>query len=299
YAGSTALEGDILFGGDLSKWTAFAKSLKIKYLMRISARVDVGADLQELYDEHAFISSNADNASFDFTDTRPNNFRMANLRTGDFNLFIMSETMQEILNDLSDPREAVFFRPTQSDPTRFRGLLNGPDASQLSISVADYSLTGTIFRERTGALDASYMTAWETHFLLAEAAVRGLIDADAQALYEAGVALAFEYWQTELPDDYLRSGAAAFGESQSQQLEQILTQKWLANIINGYEGWIEYRRTGYPALRTIAASLNGDRIPARMPYPPDEEALNALNYNEAIGRLGGSNNINAKVWWAE
>ena len=37
-----ALEGDILFNGDLDAWVRFANSLKIKHLLRISDREDVG-----------------------------------------------------------------------------------------------------------------------------------------------------------------------------------------------------------------------------------------------------------------
>ncbi|MEL6834355.1 MAG: SusD/RagB family nutrient-binding outer membrane lipoprotein [Bacteroidota bacterium] len=298
YQGSIPLEGDILFGGDLNGWVRFANSLRIKALVRISGQADVASELQSIYDAGVYLNDNAQNAIFDFTDGQPNNFRMANLRAGDFNLFIMSETIEELLTELDDPRQEVWFRPIGNDLTQttYAGLLNGPDASQTSISVADFSLTGTIFRERTGDLDANFLTAWETHFWLAEAAERGLISADAQALYELGVEQAFAYWQTSLPADYLSSGPAAYGAEGANKIEQIITQKWLANIINGYEGWIEYRRTGFPALKTISASLNNDLIPVRMPYPTDEAALNAANFSAAAGATDG-NSVNARVWW--
>jgi len=298
YQGAIPLEGDILYNGVLNNWIKFANSLKIKSLMRISARRDVAMELQTIFDTGLFIQNNSENATFDFNDGQPNNFRMANLRAGDFNLFIMSETIQEILAQLNDPRVAVFFRPFANDATQtqFSGLLNGPDASQTSISVADFSLSGTIFREQTSALDANFITAWETHFLLAEAAARGWISADAKSLYEQGIRLAFEYWQTPLPADYLTT-TAAYDSNGADPIEQILTQKWIANIINGYEGWIEYRRTGFPKLKTISASLNNDLIPVRMPYPADEAALNSINYNAATATNG--NSINVAAWWDE
>ncbi|MEZ4955080.1 MAG: SusD/RagB family nutrient-binding outer membrane lipoprotein [Saprospiraceae bacterium] len=290
YSGAAALEGDIIFNGDLHKWEHFANSLLIKALVRISARVDVSAELQQLYDEENFIQTNADNAVFGFTDSQPNNFRMANLRAGDFNLFILSKTMEEILKNLNDPRLAVFFRPADNTGD-YGGLLNGPDASQTSITVADFSLTGKIFREEPGSLQANFITAWETAFLLAEAAERGLISADAKTLYESGVEMAFDYWNTTLPADYLTSGSAAYGQNGETKIEQIITQKWVANIINGYEGWVDFRRTGFPKLKPVAASLNNGLIPVRMPYPADEEALNQENFNAA------GNDINQRVWW--
>ena len=296
YQGAIPLEGDIIFGGDLKAWERFANSLKIKVLMRLSNRISVDNALQAIYDSGNFIQDNSQNASFDFTPGPPNNFRMSTARVGDYNLYIMSLTMQEVLENLEDPRREVFFRPTGNNAMVYKGLLNGPDASQLSISVSDFSLSGKIFREEAQQLDANYMNAAETYFFLAEAAAKGFLNADAQALYEQGVQLAFAYWQSELPLEYLQSGAAAYGQNGADPVEQILTQKWLNNIGNAYEGWIEFRRTGFPRLKTISASLNNNLIPARMPYPTTEETLNNNNYTQAATATNG-NSINARVWW--
>ncbi len=298
YDGNIQLDGDILFNGDLNAWIRFANSLKIKYLMRISGKYDVSNDLQMVYDDNFYINNNNENAKYDFSNERPNSFRMEQLRDGDFNLFVMSETAQEIFETLQDPRRDVFFRPIGSDNTGtiYQGLLNGPDASSTSISVSDYSLTGTIFREHTGDIDANFMTAWETHFLLAEAAERGIINANAKNHYDVAVQLSFDYWHTNMPANYL-SNQAAYGMNTNNPLEQILTQKWIANCINGYENWIEYKRTGFPQLKPIAASLNNDIIPIRMPYPTDEAALNTENYNQATAIH--DNSINFPVWWDE
>ena len=297
YKGSITLEGDILFEGDLQGWLRFANSLKFKYLMRISKKMDVSAELQSLFAAGNFILENRQNAVFDFNDGEPNNFRLARLRIGDFNNFVQSETMEDILKSLNDPRIETLFRPFGNSATgnEFNGLLNGIDATQNAATLADYSLTGTIFRENTGQLDANFMTSMEMYFLLAEAAELGLINAEAKQFYDTGVAQAFPYWNTVLPSNYLTS-EAAYGIEGANPIEQILTQKWIANMINGYEGWIEYRRTGFPRLRTISASLNNDLIPVRMPYPAEEEALNSLNYADAAVRTDG-NSINVKVWW--
>ncbi|MEZ5043617.1 MAG: SusD/RagB family nutrient-binding outer membrane lipoprotein [Saprospiraceae bacterium] len=296
YKGAQALGGDILFNGNLAAWIRFANSLRIKYLMRISDQKDVSQQIQQLYQEGAFIQSNTQNASFDFSASQPNNFRMANLRTGDFNLFIMSATAQEIFGSLNDPRVAVFYRPTERFPDEYRGLLNGPDAANLSISVADFSLAGTIFREQTDRLDGTYMSAWETYFLLAEAAQKGWLAEDPKILYDQAVGLAFAYWGVAMPANYLNEGPAAFGSNAQDGLAQIITQKWIASSTNGYEGWIEYRRTGFPALKTIAASLNDNLIPVRMPYPTDEAALNLEHFAKAAAETNG-NSINYPVWW--
>lgn len=297
YTGAQAIGGDILFNGSRSAWVAFANSLKIKYLMRISGKKNVSEALQAIYDEGKYLKTNAQNAVFSFTDGAPNNFRMATLRAGDFNLYVMSQTAEEIFKGLNDPRIGVFYRPVGNDATQtqYKGLLNGPNAAATSITVANFSLTGRIFRENTARIKANFMTAWETQLLLAEAAEKGLLSADAKSLYDSGVSLAFEFWQTPLPADYL-SNEAAYGRNGSNKIEQIIVQKWIANTINGYEGWIEFRRTGFPRLKTVQASLNNNLYPLRMPYPTDEAALNNANFSEAAAKTG-NNSVNTAVWW--
>jgi hypothetical protein len=298
YTEAIPLEGDILFNGDLQAWVKFANALKIKQLLRISGKVDVASDLQAIYSEGNFIASNTENAVFNFTNTDPNSFRLAQLRIGDFNNFVLSETMEDILTNLNDSRIETFFKPFANASTEeYNGLLNGVDATSTSVLLADYSLAGTAFREDTSVLDANFITSWEVQFALAEAAEKGLITANAQELYETGVLQAFEYWQTEMPVNYL-TGNAAFNAAGTTPLEQIITQKWIANLINGYEGWVEYRRTGFPEFRAISASLNNDLIPIRMPYPAEEEALNAQHYNQAANATN-DNSINFPVWWDE
>ena len=298
YTGSISLEGDILFDGNLNAWIKFANSLKIKCLIRISGKVNVASELQAIYNNGNYINSNIENAVFNFTNSEPNSFRLAQLRVGDFNNFVLSETMEEILINLNDERIGTFFRPfANSTSASFNGLINGIDASSTSIVLADYSLAGTSFREDTSTLDANFMTAWETNFLLAEAAQKGLITANAETLYNTAVAQAFEYWNTNLPSNYL-AGNANFNAAGTTPLQQIITQKWIASIIQGYEGWIEYRRTGFPILKDVAASLNGGLIPVRMPYPAEEATLNADNYQTASTATNG-NSLDVKVWWNE
>ena len=298
YTGSIPLEGDILFDGDLEAWIRFANSLKIKYLIRISGKVDVASELQTIFNEGNYINNNSQNAVFDFTATEPNNFRLARLRIGDFNNFVLSETMEEILTNLNDDRIATFFKPfANSNANEFNGLLNGIDASSTSVALANFSLSGTGFREDTSVLDANFITSWETNFLLAEAAEKGLITANPQDLYNTAVTQAFAYWQTPLPTSYL-AGNASYNAAGTSPLQQIITQKWIASIIQGYEGWIEYRRTGFPELKNISASLNNGLIPVRMPYPAEEATLNQENYKVAETATNG-NSLDVKVWWNE
>ena len=83
-------------------------------------------------------------------------------------------------------------------------------------------------------------------------------------------------------------------------IEAILTEKWLSSFFMGIESWCDYRRTGYPLLRTDGPAAGNDHIlPTRMRYPSDEQYRNPVTYKEALDRwLGGDNNLKTDVWWA-
>ncbi|NJB85659.1 hypothetical protein GGR26_001404 [Lewinella marina] len=286
------IKGDLLYAGDLAAWGRFVNSLRIKALMRISGRVDVREELTTIYQSGNYFTSGEQDAIFQFTAGPPNSFAFATARVGIFNVFLMSMTAEQLYGHYADPRVEVLYRPAVNDGG-FNGIINGIDAAS-AIVPDDYARPGRIWRENTGALKFNYLTAWETTLFLAEAAHRGYLDADVQALYEEGVRLGFEYWSTPLPTDYLTGGAAAWAPERG--LQQIITQKWLAGIGHGYEGWIEWRRTGFPALNPVAASLNDGRYPVRFPYPADEQALNFDNYRAAAAATDG-NSVNVPVWW--
>ncbi len=293
YDSAIPLRGDIVFTGDLAAWIRFANSLRIKALLRISARADVSSELRTLYNEGNFIRSGEQDATFQFAAGPPNSFAFATARIGIFNAFLMSSTAEGIYREYADPRLSVHFRPS-ANGSNYVGVANGlADVSDLVLD--DYARPGHIWRENTGALQFNYLTAWETHLLLAEAALKGYLPAaDARELYATGVRQAFAYWDAEMPADYLTAGPAAWNADRA--LEQIITQKWLASIGNAYEGWHEWRRTGFPTLRPVAASLNNGLYPLRFPYPADEQALNFENY-QAAAAATADNSINVPVWW--
>lgn len=289
YSGIAELKGDALYDGDLEAWIRFANSLRMRYLVRASGQY--GSASLELSNivlvDGRFIDEVSEDAVFQFGNA-PNDFRYARARLGDFTNYIMSQTIDTTLDALSDPREQLWFRANETG--EFTGVPNGLPSG---FSVSDASIPGLVWRENSSNLKANFMTSWETHFVLAEAAAAGLISADPQPLYETGVSQAFAYWNTEMPADYLNRPGVAF-----ENLAQVATQRWLASIGNGYEGWIEWRRTGFPEFLAPLSSLNDGLIPVRFPYPATEQALNEAAFNEAVARIGGQNSPNVNTWWA-
>ena len=304
---TAVLGGDLLFDGDYSGWLRFGRSLEMRAYARTSLadQVFTGGAMGSgpiwhffgpaLGPDNEIISSNDQNAVINFTDTPPNDYPLARARIGIFNVFLMSETAQDVFRDLNDPRIATIYRPSTASG-EFRGVANGIDAAT-SIVADSFARPGTVFRENSGGRPFAFMTAWEVNFLRAEMIVRFANQdiVDPKLYYDLAVEQAFEYWDTPMPANYLTEGPAAYDPDRA--LEQILTQKWIANAGNSYEAWMDWRRTGIPTqLRPAAASLNDGLIPVRMPYPAEEEALN-FNFYRAAAVATDGNSINFPVTW--
>jgi hypothetical protein len=91
-------------------------------------------------------------------------------------------------------------------------------------------------------------------------------------------------------------GKKAFkeGGSREEQLEQIITQKWLAVYPNGNEGWAEVRRTDYPRYLLLprygnnsSGEVENTKLIKRVSYPNSE----SRNPNKPAYTQG------TKVWW--
>jgi hypothetical protein len=158
------------------------------------------------------------------------------------------------------------------------------------------------------------MTAAESYFLQAEAALKGIYGspAGAQALYNAGVTASFNYifmdenevvgtptgtTVSSLVTKYFADNAGnklvdySAATSDAERLAAIITQKYIAlNMINSDEAYNEYRRTGYPtsspgpaneiASNKSTVTNRADRLPTRILYPSSEQSYNAANYKQ-------------------
>lgn len=95
----------------------------------------------------------------------------------------------------------------------------------------------------------------------------------------------------------------AFGHTDNQKLEAINTQAWILHFTNPAECWANVRRSGYPKLKSPAEYgfgqylTGGTDIPVRLCYPVLESSYNKNNYNEAIERMGGTDNWHILLWW--
>ena len=129
------------------------------------------------------------------------------------------------------------------------------------------------------------------------------------ATYIEGTSLAADYVDphnpalniaamNNVPVKFLTSG------TKEQQLQQIITQKWIAGFPEGLNAWSEYRRTGYPKLFPIVE--NRSNYPAltaigirRFPFCNDEKNNNPVGVASGVQILSsrGGDNVATRLWW--
>lgn len=156
------------------------------------------------------------------------------------------------------------------------------------------------------------VTAAQTNFLLAEAAVRGYISGDAKKFYEDGVKAAFLQFQQfpnagKIYQQYLAGKVDAYLAANpynaAKALELINTQYYITTFGDPHEVFANWRRSGFPILQPAAmakmdggsATANGS-IPRRFIYPSKESQVNKANYDAAIARQG-ADRFDTRVWW--
>ena len=148
-----------------------------------------------------------------------------------------------------------------------------------------------------------FMTYAEVELLKAEAAVRGWHSGNAATHYENGVRAAMEYLSMYDPnaaidgasiDAYLTANPynAATG------MQQINEQIWAAVLLNEYEAFANWRRTGYPQFTPVnyPGNVTGGTIPRRLRYREAEAVANPENYSAAVSQQG-PDEFTTRVWW--
>lgn len=190
------------------------------------------------------------------------------------------------------------------------------------LAVNNPSVTATMAREVEPKLANNFlksdnpgvvMTSAEVKFLMAEATVKkwNVGSVSAEDLYKQGVRAAMDFLTdnygctatTDAEFDAFIQDKGAFGHTDNQKLEAINTQAWILHFTNPAECWANVRRSGYPKLKSPAEYVfgqyltGGTEIPVRLCYPVLESSYNKKSYNEAIERMGGTDNWHSLLWW--
>ncbi len=338
YAGLSKF--DEVYGGDMSMWLKYVNSLRLRLAMRIVKVDPVLAEaeaVKAMTNAGGLIMTNAENTMlslqgnifgpatccFAWDDTR------------------MSASMESILVGYEDNRIESYFEPvadaslvTDHPDWPYKGVRVGAELVAKSDHTV-YSTINTDFNDAGIVSKRALYTAQETHFILAEAALRGwAVAGTAQEHYEEGVRASFAEWgaggadayllnNTGIPLDYddavYEGGINDFvnriqvtvawdeGATDEVKLEKIMTQKWIAAQHNSIEAWVDHRRTGYPKLPYVYQNdsnadfgvIADDDFLKRVPifFGNGEKVNNPVGYADAVTKLGGEDLISTRLWW--
>lgn len=243
---------DFVFGGDLRSWIQFAKTLKLKVLMRDFTANETA--IKALLATNDFLVSDARMTGFQdkesgsnplFENDRRKLNTQENLRG--------SATMINFLIKNNDPRLSSFYEAAtapindplnQSVKLRYRGLPQGGYSIRAAIIP-----TSSTSRATLGAVDAVYfMSVAESHFLQAECYARLNNKVDAKKFYEQGVTAAFDRWNQDASS--FLTGVYAFNDTNLESMiKSIIMQKWVASVrCQAWDAYFDINRTGYPEM---------------------------------------------------
>ncbi|MCC8424902.1 SusD/RagB family nutrient-binding outer membrane lipoprotein [Mucilaginibacter sp. UR6-11] len=326
--------GDKYYNGDIAKWKKFGNTLLLRVAMRLSKVDPVTA---KTYVQKAIgntMASNADDAFFmgDASGGRNTINRNSQILLGDGgqeNYYTRwSKTFIDFLKTNNDPRlskvavtnlyidENTKTQNPAANSTAAvqKGMPNGKDLSGIAAqdirqdpsftAFPDYSSPSPNLIKRGGP--TFVLTYAESELLWADAAERFGLGGSAAQHYHDGVVASMTYL-----GEYDPAAAVTITDAElymlahpyvsANGLQMINTQYWaLTNtMLDFYESWSNWRRSGYPLLVPVNYPGNntGGTIPRRFPYPITEAGTNTANYNAAHNAVVGGDVLTSRVWW--
>ena len=285
--------GDIYYGfGEIGQWKmgeplinalSSVNDPRLSLMSKPSPGGTVSLDISEASDTQiAFLKSTLDNAGL-VLDTD----------------YSWTQTSSELTITMAENTHYLGL-PLRLSPN-IKGLFNGKLFSSPADIVVNKSNEG---KEISPFI---VMSAADSHFMVAEAIVKGLASGDAAGHYQTGLEYAMNLWGTSLTSDFSSSEMGSLTGSVEEKLEKIATQRWIANYTNGYEAWSIVRDTGYPtsaittssdnSIRSLSGEMNGGYA-NRLRYISSAYTSNADNIQAAVSKQGPDVKT-TKLWWAK
>lgn len=318
---------DFFFNGNINKWVAFAKSLKLKILMRdfdanksqIESLLSTGGLLEEDCAMTAFEdATNKGNPFYEY------NIRQLNTRENvrachtllEFLLAYDDPRIEQLYELTSDAQELISTGATLTYRGKYEGL---PCGTKPPTGAGDEESVPLVksSRYKQAYSDPVYLlNAAEAFFQVAEAYARLGENVEAKAAYDEGVRKAFGRWGYDASDFIKTGGAYEFNASSLEaSLKSILTQKWVAAAkANSWDAFFDRNRTGIPAISSAntvrisnqhagltegyelgsfvtpgTTTLQPKEYPRRLPLP-DASALYNLN-------APNTKPVQQPMWW--
>ncbi len=321
---SSLSSAELLYDGDISKWKKFNASLRMMMAIKM-------ADVDPDEGQKRFAKAYADGGMTEVTDGFHYTFDATNSSyhakmyyVGNANYaaanqnFVPNKIIVDMLKEYNDPRMFSYFTldgykgKVAGDPAdinAYKGVPFGALSNDEAIAWAEgcASVNSTYCEP-----DATYglITTSRTLLVEAQAAALGWIDADASALYEAGIKASFDFqatYHTDVADiagktavaDYIAS--VPLSSDKNEAIKQIVTQRFLAGFMcNGIEAWSDWRIHNIPKFTLTQRQIDtGNKdYPYRLNYSDADKQYNVENSEAAINQwLGGSDSRWSRVWW--
>jgi len=294
------VEGDIFLNGNPDRWREFANSLRLIMALRLS-KADPAAGKVEFMDAKSdgVIMTDAESFRYQHLAETANQNAWYGRYLTRFD-FAISEPFLDYLESVNDPRiPALADKPTDGN-ANYVGMPFGL-ASTTGIANNSISYIGSDLR----AQDAPEVIISAPHvlFTLAEGEARGWNAAGAPdhvaaaQYYIEGIRESMKQFGTYDAGSfatYIAQPEVAY--TPADAIEKISYQRWIALYLNGYEAWMEWRRTGFPILDPGPSPLSIDgEIPRRQAYTTLERDLNLENYNSVL-QSQGPDEVNTRIW---
>ena len=330
---------DGLFQGNAINWKKFANTLKLRLILRSNGKVTFA---NTSFSSDGFLTTDAQiNPGY----TRDNGKQNPKWNTwgwsytgGAGNKAWMPTTFARAFYDgikMTDNGrgKALYYlfplTPTNQLGQETNSTVTIASSPEGSFWFPSTSRVGASAGNSTGVLKGPnagmpVITAAESYFMQAEAALKGIITGNPATFFDNGIVASFKYLYS-LPDGSFLGNPTAdaatylldnptnplvnysLATTTAQKLEAIITQKWVAlNFVNSDQSWADYRRTGFPKVistpgatstQTFASkfseSTRPDKLPTRLLYPSNEGSYNSANVPKGISPF------TSLIFWAQ
>lgn len=294
---------DILFGGDLDQWTAFAHALKARYLLHTMGRSNSALN-EILAEANAALEAGFDGVQLDvFNGVTADNSWSAYWWSREYNG--SSKTVDDLMLDRDDPRELIYNCDYWEED-----IVGEPGNTEMAMATEVINIPQWL---DNGAAPLHLISKAELYFIIAE--VKARLGQDATEEFQSGVlasiadysdngAVYYGAISDAAASDYLTSIQPLFD---ADPLSEILIQKYIAQARDEQiETYNDIRRCNYvdgsyPVTLTNPnnTSSAGNRWPLRLPYGESDVQSNP-NVAAAFGTGSEAGNyvFTENVWWA-
>lgn len=282
------------FSATKNNWIKFANTLKFRIFIHYSEKEPAFAKskIDALIASSAPVfSSNTDNFQMSFINAAAAKNPIDQFETARAGYLVANAKLVNLMNGKTDPRRKFYFTQFPAGSGSYVGAVSGAPSAANSYSKFHTYLRGDLVGTAySGAAPIRMLTFAEYNFIRAEAALRFTSPGSADAFFKAGITASMQDAGVTAADitAYLAANGTLTGTN-AQKLEQIITEKYIANYGVVLEPWSDWRRTGYPTL-ALPSNAVTTFIPRSLFYPQSEIDLNSENVTQKTA-------MSAKVFW--